>query len=78
MKDVVDYYVSLVASNVLASAAGVYDMWQRANKHYAGSRYAVMPSGGSARACTAVGADVPITLRWTNSGTAPSCDDWEI
>lgn len=75
VKDVVNYHVSLVASNVLAPQPGVYDMWQRANK-YAGFRYAV--TSAVLPEHTAVGADVPITLRWTNFGTAPSYDDWEI
>jgi hypothetical protein len=40
LKDVVNYHVSLVGSNVMASLPNLYDTWQRANK-YAGYRYAV-------------------------------------
>jgi Domain of unknown function (DUF4832) len=75
LKDVVDYHVSMVASNVMAPRQSLYDLWERANK-YAGYRYAVTSSILPDR--VAVGADLPITLRWTNFGTAPAYDDWEI
>ena len=75
LKDVVNYHVSMVASNVMAPRQSSYDIWERANK-YAGYRYAVTSSILPDRA--AVGTDLPITLRWDNFGTAPTYDDWDI
>lgn len=75
LKDVVNHHVSMVASNVIAPQPRMYDLWERANK-YAGFRYAVTSAVLPNHA--AVGADVPITLGWTNFGTAPAYDDWDI
>lgn len=75
LKDVVNYHVSMVASNVIAPTERMYDVWERTNK-YAGYRYAVTSSTLPDRA--AVGTDLPITFRWTNFGTAPTYDDWDI
>ncbi len=75
LKDVVNYHVSLVASNVIAPRENLYALWERANK-YAGYRYAVTSSILPDN--VAVGSDLPITIRWTNFGTAPAYDDWDI
>lgn len=75
LKDVVNYHVSLVASNVMVPQERMYDTWQRANK-YAGYRYAVTST--TLPDHVAVGTDVPITLGWTNFGTAPAYDEWDI
>lgn len=75
LKDVVNYHVSMVASNVIAPESRFEDRWERANK-YAGYRYAVTSSTMPDR--TAAGTDLPITLRWTNFGTAPNYDRWVI
>ena len=75
LKDVVKFHVSMVASNVMAPRESLHDVWERANK-YAGYRYAVTSSILPDR--TAVGTDLPITIRWTNFGTAPAYDDWDL
>lgn len=75
LEDVVKYHVSMVASNVLAPSQNLYDTWERANK-YAGYRYAVTSSILPDRA--EMGTDLPITIRWSNFGTAPAYEDWEI
>ena len=75
IRDTVNYHVSLVASNVMAPSPDVYDMWARTNK-YAGYRYAVtsvtLPPSAPA------GSALRITVRWTNFGTAPSYDNWQV
>ena len=83
IKDTVNYHVSLVASNVsfVASNGGVapssdtYEIWARTNK-YAGYRYAV--TSATMPASAAPGSALPITVRWTNFGTAPSYDNWQV
>jgi hypothetical protein len=75
LKDVVNHHVSMVASNVMAPPSRFHTMWERTNK-YAGFRYAVTSAVLPDHA--AVGTNVPITLRWTNFGTAPTYDDWDI
>lgn len=75
LKDIVNYHVSLVASNVIAPPQRSYGIWERANK-YAGFRYAVTSSVLPDHAVA--GTDLPIILRWTNFGTAPNYDDWDI
>ena len=75
LKDIVKYHVSMVASNVVAPRPDLHDTWERSNK-YAGYRYTVTSSTLPDHA--AVGADLPITLRWTNFGTAPTYDAWKI
>jgi hypothetical protein len=75
IKDTVNYHVSLVASNVVAPSPDMYEMWARTSK-YAGYRYAVtsatVPAGAPA------GSALRIIVRWTNFGTAPSYDNWQV
>jgi hypothetical protein len=75
IRDTVNYHVSLVASNVMAPSPDMYDMWARANK-YAGYRYAV--TSVTAPASAPAGSALQITVRWTNFGTAPSYDNWQV
>ena len=83
LKDTVNYHVSLVGSNVsLVTVSGgavpvsdTFDMWIRTNK-YAGYRYAVTSTTEPAGA--APGSALPITVNWTNFGTAPSYDTWRV
>lgn len=76
LKDTVNYHVSMVSSNVAEPAPpDLYDIWARTNK-YAGYRFAV--TSAIAPDELPVGTDLPITVRWTNFGTAPAYDDWEI
>jgi hypothetical protein len=71
----VNYHVSLVASNVMTPTSDMYDIWARTNK-YAGYRYAV--TSASVPASAPAGSALPITLRWTNFGTAPAYDNWQV
>ncbi|MCB0933222.1 MAG: DUF4832 domain-containing protein [Mycobacterium sp.] len=76
LKDTVNYHVSMVSSNVAEPPPpNSYDIWARTNK-YAGYRFAVT----SARVPDKlpVGTDLPITIGWTNFGTAPAYENWEI
>jgi len=76
IEDTVNYHVSLVASNVMAAPRpDTYDMWARTNK-YAGYRYAI--TSAAVPASIAPGSAVPITVRWTNFGAAPSYDNWQV
>jgi hypothetical protein len=75
IKDTVNYHVSLLASNVVAPPPDMYDMWARATK-YAGYRYAV--TSASVPTTSRAGADLPITVHWTNFGTAPTYDNWQV
>jgi hypothetical protein len=75
IEDTVNYHVSLVASNVLAPSPDMYDIWARTNK-YAGYRYAITST--TALASAKPGSALPITVRWTNFGTAPSYDNWQV
>lgn len=75
IKDTVNYHVSLVASNVMAPAPDMYDIWARTNK-YAGYRYAI--TSATVPASATPGSALPITVRWTNFGTAPAYDDWQV
>ena len=70
-----NYHVSLVASNVMAPSPDMYDMWARTNK-YAGYRYAV--TSATVPASAPAGSALRITVRWKNSGTAPSYDNWQV
>jgi hypothetical protein len=75
IRDTVNYHVSLVASTVMAPSPTMYDMWARTNK-YAGYRYAV--TSATVPASVPAGSSLPITVRWTNFGTAPSYDHWQV
>ncbi len=75
MKDVVNYHVSLVASNVVAPSPDMYDIWARTNK-YAGYRYAV--TSATVPASAPAGSELRITVHWNNFGTAPTYDDWQV
>jgi Domain of unknown function (DUF4832) len=75
IKDTVNYHVSFVASNVLAPPPDMYDIWARTNK-YAGYRYAI--TSATVPASATPGSVLPITMRWTNFGTAPSYDNWQV
>jgi hypothetical protein len=75
IRDTVNYHVSLLASNVMAPPPDMYDMWARTNK-YAGYRYAV--TSATVPASAPAGSALPITVRWTNFGTAPSYDNWQV
>jgi hypothetical protein len=75
IKDTVNYHVSLVASNVMAPSPDMYDIWARTNK-YAGYRYAI--TSAIVPASATPGSTLPITVRWTNFGTAPSYDNWQV
>ena len=78
IEDTVNYHVSLVASNVSCGntpSPDTYDIWARTNK-YAGYRYAITSATGPASATP--GSALPITVRWTNFGTAPSYDNWQV
>lgn len=75
LKDTVNYHVSLVGSNVMAPTPDTYDVWARTNK-YAGYRYAITSTAVPAAAKP--GPALPITVRWTNFGTAPTYDDWQV
>ena len=59
----------------MAPAPDSYDVWARANK-YAGYRYAV--SSATLPASATPGSALPITVHWTNFGTAPSYDNWQV
>ena len=50
-------------------------MWARTNK-YAGYRYAV--TSATVPASAPPGSALRITVRWTNFGTAPSYDNWQV
>jgi Domain of unknown function (DUF4832) len=83
LKDTVNYHVSLVGSNVsLVAAEGSpisspsrFDIWTRTTK-YAGYRYAITSTTGPASAHS--GSALPISMRWTNFGTAPTYDNWRV
>lgn len=75
LKDTVDYHVSMVASNVMPPPPKSYDIWARTNK-YAGYRFAVTSS--ALPESRPAGSDMPITVSWTNFGTAPAYDDWTV
>jgi Domain of unknown function (DUF4832) len=75
IKDTVNYHVSLVASNVIAPSAGMYDMWARTTK-YAGYRYAV--TSATVPASAPAGSTLPLTVTWANRGTAPTYDNWQV
>jgi Domain of unknown function (DUF4832) len=75
IRDTVNYHVSLVASTVVAPSPDTYDMWVRTNK-YAGYRYAV--TSATVPASAPAGSALPITVRWTNFGAAPSYDNWQV
>jgi hypothetical protein len=75
IKDVVNYHVSLVASNVIAPPSDMYDIWARTNK-YAGYRYAI--TSATVPVSATPGSALPITVRWNNFGTAPSYDNWQV
>jgi hypothetical protein len=75
LKDAVKYHVSLVASNVMAPPPAMYGSWERTNK-YAGYRYAITSVMLPDR--EPVGSDVPLVVGWTNFGTAPAYDDWQV
>ena len=75
IKDVVNYHVSLVASNVVAPSPDMYEMWARTNK-YAGYRYAV--TSATVPASAPAGSALRIIVRWTNFGAAPSYDNWQV
>ena len=75
IRDTVNYHVSLVASTVMAPSPDMYDMWARTNK-YAGYRYAV--TSATAPASAPAGSSLPIAVRWTNFGTAPAYDNWQV
>ena len=76
IEDTVNYHVSLVASNVMAAPRpDTYDMWARTNK-YAGYRYAI--TSAAVPASITRGPALPIAVCWTNFGTAPSYDNWQV
>ena len=76
IEDTVNYHVSLVASNVLmAPSSDTYDIWARTNK-YAGYRYAI--TSVTVPDSATPGSVLPITVRWTNFGAAPSYDNWQV
>jgi hypothetical protein len=76
IEDTVNYHVSLVASNVLmAPSSDTYGTWARANK-YAGYRYAI--TSATVPASATPGSTLPITVRWTNFGAAPSYDNRQV
>jgi Domain of unknown function (DUF4832) len=75
IRDTVNYHVALVASTVVGPSPDMYDMWARTNK-YAGYRYAVTST--TVPASAPAGSALPITVRWTNFGTAPSYDSWQV
>jgi hypothetical protein len=75
IKDTVNYHVSLLASNVMAPPPDMYAMWARTNK-YAGYRYAV--TSASVPASVPAGSGLRINVRWTNFGTAPTYDNWQV
>lgn len=82
LKDTVNFHVSLVASsvslvpsNVLDPSSNTYEIWARTNK-YAGYRYAI--TSATVPASAPLGSALPITTRWTNFGTAPSYDNWQV
>jgi hypothetical protein len=66
----------LVTSNGgVAPSSDTYEIWARTNK-YAGYRYAA--TSATVPASAAPGSALPITVRWTNFGTAPSYDNWQV
>jgi len=75
LKDTVNYHVSLIGSNVLAPPDNLHDIWERTNK-YAGYRYAV--TSAMVPDYATAGSDLPVTITWTNFGTAPTYDEWDI
>jgi Domain of unknown function (DUF4832) len=76
IEDTVNYHVSLVASNVMdVPRPDTYDTWARTTK-YAGYRYAI--TSVTVPVSATPGSVVPITVRWTNFGTAPSYDNWQV
>ena len=75
IRDTVNYHVSLVASNVMPPSPDTYDMWARTNK-YAGYRYAV--TSATVPASSRAGSALRIAVRWTNFGTAPAYDNWQV
>jgi Domain of unknown function (DUF4832) len=75
IEDTVNYHVSLVASNVMAPSSDTYDIWARTNR-YAGYRYAI--TSATVPASVPPSSALPITVRWTNFGTAPSYDNWQV
>ena len=75
IEDTVNYHVSLVASNVVPPTSDTYDIWARTNK-YAGYRYAI--TSATVPDSATPGSVLPITVRWTNFGTAPSYDNWQV
>ena len=53
----------------------IHALWSSINK-YAGYRYAI--TSATAPATTTPGSAVPVQVQWTNFGTAPTYDKWQI
>lgn len=75
LEDTVNYHVTLVASNAMAPPENYAAMWARTNK-YAGYRYGVALAPNRRFATSDAG--LHLSLRWTNFGTAPVYDSWQI
>ncbi|HEX2213679.1 MAG TPA: DUF4832 domain-containing protein, partial [Mycobacterium sp.] len=81
LTDTVNYHVSMLSSTVplyqgsTTMPTSAFELWQRANK-YGGYRYA-MTAANLPTTATADSA-LPVTVQWTNFGTAPVYDNWNI
>ncbi|WP_319445962.1 MULTISPECIES: DUF4832 domain-containing protein [unclassified Mycobacterium] len=81
IRNTVNYHVSLVSSAVspyqgtTTMPANIYDLWSRTNK-FAGYRYAV--TRATLPPTVAAGRSLPVTVQWTNFGSAPSYDNWQV
>jgi hypothetical protein len=81
IRNTVNYHVSLVSSAVspyqgtTTMPANIYDLWSRTNK-FAGYRYAV--TRATLPPNVAAGRSLPVSVHWTNFGSAPSYDNWQV
>ncbi|WP_102145666.1 carbohydrate-binding domain-containing protein [Mycobacterium hubeiense] len=81
VKDTVNYHVSLLSSTVptyegsTTMPADIYALWAKANK-FGGYRYAM--TAATLPASATAGSAVPLSVRWTNFGSAPSYDKWKV
>lgn len=81
VRDTVNYHVSMLSSTVplyensTAMSDAIYDLWVKANK-FGGYRYAM--TSAALPATATAGTAVPLHVRWSNFGTAPSYDNWVI
>jgi Domain of unknown function (DUF4832) len=79
--DTVNYHVSLVSSAVspyqgtTTMPDDIYDLWSRTNK-FAGYRYAV--TRAAVPAIIPAGRSLPVRAQWTNFGSAPVYDKWQV